>query len=133
MNTEKVTRDRKLEERAKRLFEESVSALDAQTRSKLTRARHRALEEFDKTAPSWTAQWLPAGAVAAGILAIGVLWQEPPPRVVGGGDFNVAATTDLEILMGDEELDMIQELEFYAWLDEQAALSPQGSVEDGVG
>lgn len=133
MNTENVKADRELEERAKLLFDESVSALDARTRSKLTQARYRALEELDKTAPAWTSRWLPAGAVAAGILAVMVLWQGSPPGVPDAGDFNVAATTDLEILMGSEELEMIEELEFYAWLDEQAELSPGDSVEDGVG
>lgn len=133
MNTENVKADRELEERAKLLFDESVSALDAHTRSKLTQARYRALEELDKTAPAWTSRWLPAGAVAAGLLAVMVLWQGSPPGVPDAGNFNVAAATDLEILMGSEELEMIEELEFYAWLDEQAELSPGDSVEDGVG
>lgn len=26
--------------------------------------------------------------------------------------------TDLEMLLGDDELEMLEELEFYAWLDE---------------
>ena len=35
---------------------------------------------------------------------------------VADGNFDVAAVTDLEILLGEEELDLIEELEFYAWL-----------------
>ena len=47
--------------------------------------------------------------------------------------FDVVALSDLEILLGDEELDMIQELEFYAWLDEQAEIVPADGTEGGVG
>jgi hypothetical protein len=39
-----------LEERARELFEESVERLDARTRSKLTQARNRALDEAKKGA-----------------------------------------------------------------------------------
>ena len=35
--------------------------------------------------------------------------------------------------MGEEELDMVEELEFYAWLDEQAELTSGQIVEDGIG
>ena len=39
---------------------------------------------------------------------------------------------DLELLLAEEELDMIEELEFYAWLDDSGELE-QGSMTDGVG
>lgn len=133
MDTDNVREDRELEERTKLLFDESVSALDAETRSKLTRARYTALEALGtSSAPMWRPRWIPAGAVAAGVLAVMVLWQgQPAPPEAQ--TFDVAAVNDLEILLGDEELDMIQELEFYAWLDEQADLAPADSAEGGVG
>jgi len=134
MNTDNVSEDRALEERTKLIFDESVSALDAQTRSKLTRARYRALEELPgRSAPGWRAWWIPAGAVAAGVLAVMLLWQGQPPVAPEAQTFDVAALSDLEILLGEEELDMIQELEFYAWLDEQAEIAPADSAEGGVG
>jgi len=134
MDTDNVREDRELEERTKLLFDESVSALDAETRSRLTRARYAALEELEtSSAPMWRPWWMPAGAVAAGVLAVMVLWQGQPPGSPEAQGFDVAAVSDLDILLGDEELGMIQELEFYAWLDEQAELAPPNSGEGGVG
>lgn len=134
MNTDNVREDRALEERTKLLFDESVSSLDAQTRSKLTRARYRALEELETSkAAGWRPQWIPAGVVAAGVLTVIMLWQGQPAVSPETQTFDVAAVNDLEILLGDEDLDMLQELEFYAWLDEQAEIAPADSAEGGVG
>ena len=134
MNTDNVSEDRALEERTKLLFDESVASLDAQTRSKLTRARYRALEELEASAPAgWRQQWMPAGVVAVGVLAVIMLWQGQPAVSPETQAFDVAALNDLEILLGDEDLDMLQELEFYAWLDEQAEIAPADSAEGGVG
>ncbi len=121
------------EERTKLLFEQSVATLDGQTRSKLTQARYRALEELaGKRQVIWSRSWLPAGAVAAVALMSLMLWQGQITPVADGG-FDVAAVTDLEILLGEEELDMIEELEFYAWLEEQAELTSGEIVENGIG
>ena len=134
MKTDNVREDRELEDRAKLLFDESVAALDAETRSKLTRARYRALEGREaKAASAWGPTWVPAGAVAAGVLAAMVLWQGQPSVSTDPQSFDVAAVSDLEILLGDEELEMIAELEFYAWLDELGEIAPTGNAEGGVG
>jgi hypothetical protein len=61
-----------------------------------------------------------------------MLWQGQMAPVADGG-FDVAAATDLEILLGEEELELIEELEFYAWLEEQAELTSGEIVEDGIG
>ena len=133
MNTETVRKDRDFEERAKLLFDQSVAALDGETRSKLTQARYRALEELAGRPRSvWSRSWLPAGAAAA-VAVLSVTFWQGQMATVGDGAFDVAAVTDLEILLGEEELDMIEELEFYAWLDEQAELSSGQIVEDGIG
>ena len=53
---------RDFEERTKLLFEQSVAALDGQTRSKLTQARYRALEELaGKPQAIWSRFWLARG------------------------------------------------------------------------
>ncbi len=55
MNTGDVMKKRELEERTKRTFDESVSALDAETLSKLTQARYKALEQLRKnSANTWS-------------------------------------------------------------------------------
>lgn len=137
MKTDNVSEDRAVEERTKLLFDESVSSLDPQTRSKLTQARYRALEELEGSAPAapagWRPRWIPAGVLAAGVLVVVMLWQGQPAVSPETPAFGVAALSDLEIILGDGDLGMLQELEFYAWLDEQAEIVTPESAEGGVG
>ena len=134
MKTGNVSDDRALEERTKLLFDESVSSLDPQTRSKLTQARYRALEELEGSAPAgWRPRWIPAGVLAAGVLVVVMLWQGQPAVSPDIPAFDVAALSDLEIILGDGDLGLLQELEFYAWLDEQAEIVTPESAEGGVG
>ena len=134
MKTDNVSDDRALEERTKLLFDESVSSLDPQTRSKLTQARYRALEELEGSAPAgWRPRWIPAGVLAAGVLVVVMLWQGRPSVSPETPAFDVAALSDLEIILGDGDLELLQELEFYAWLDEQAEIVTPESAEGGVG
>jgi hypothetical protein len=118
------------ERRTKRVFDESVAALDGATRSRLTQARHRALagrEPKRRIGPRWLL--VPAGTLAAAALVAWLtLWQAPPVS-----DTNLQATelTDLEILLAEEDLEMLdEELEFYGWLEEQPEFADAG---DGVG
>lgn len=102
-------------DKARALFDESVERLDARTRSKLTQARNRALDEVKKGARRrWI--WAPAGGFAvAAVLAVGVvLWQDRTPQQPGA-----AAIEDLEIVADSENIELLQDVEFYAWLDEQ--------------
>ncbi len=134
MKTDNVSGDRAVEERTKLLFDESVSSLDPQTRSKLTQARYRALEELEGSAPAgWRPRWIPAGVLAAGVLVVVMLWQGQPAVSPDTPAFDVAALSDLEIILGDGDLGLLQELEFYAWLDEQAEIVTPESAEGGVG
>ena len=104
-----------LEHKARALFEDSVERLDARTRSKLTQARNRALDEVRKGAARRRWIWAPAGGFAlAAVVAVGVVLgpgraQPPSP----------AALEDLEIVADSDNLELLQDVEFYAWLDEQ--------------
>jgi hypothetical protein len=116
------------ERRAKRVFDDSVAALDGATRSRLTQARHRALDEqADGRDRRWLSTLVPAGAAAAmALVAWLVVVQPPPPEVVQD-----ASLGDLEILLGEEDLEMLdEELEFYGWLEEQPEFANAG---DSVG
>ena len=98
------------QKRAQALFEDSVERLDAGTRSKLTQARNRALDEVKQGATRrW--MWAPAGGFAvAAVIAVGVvLWPGRAPQPE-------AAIDDLEIAA---DSGLLQDVEFYAWLDEQ--------------
>jgi hypothetical protein len=115
--------DQAFRRRTKQLFDDSTARLDAATRSRLTRARHRALEELTPAARAWRFALLPAGAVAgAALVAWLVVWQTPPPAAEAG--LQVATLSDLEILLGEEDLEMLdEEIDFYGWLEEQPEFS----------
>ena len=119
--------DSKFERRTKRAFDDSVAALDAATRSKLTQARYRALEEQTSARDrGFRSSLLPAGTVAAtALVAFLVVWQATPPAPVP----QAAALGDLEILLGEEDLEMLdEEIEFYGWLEEQPEFANVDSV-----
>jgi hypothetical protein len=123
--------ERELERRSKIEFDRSVGALDAATRSKLTQARHRALEELGVGRGVWRWSWAPAaGAVA--LAAWLTLWQGHAPVEPAVQPTSLA---DLEIVLGDDELDMLNEdLDFYAWLESQPGFeAPPAPTKDGVG
>jgi hypothetical protein len=74
------------------------------------------------------------GAVATVVAIVGsfVLLQGAPERAE---PLQAAALGDLEMLLDEEELEMIEELEFYAWLEEQPEFdsAPEDAADDGVG
>jgi hypothetical protein len=116
------------EQSAKRAFDESVEALDAATRSRLTQARYRALEEL-KPARRVAWQWslAPVGTAAAAALAVWLTIGQPPPAT----DLQGTSLSDLELLLAEEDLEMLdEELDFYGWLEEQPEFA---SADDGVG
>jgi hypothetical protein len=117
MSDQKLVRDG-FEQRTKEMFDEGVASVDAATRSRLTRARHRALEELAPARSRWRWSVLPAGGVAAAAVLAAVLFIHP--RVPGEGGLQASSLGDLEILLGDEDLQMLDEdMEFYGWLEEQ--------------
>jgi hypothetical protein len=112
--------------RTKTLFDESVQGLDAATQSRLTQSRHRALAEIATgtgfgrwNLGQWNLgqrnQWgVPlAGVAAAAVFAV-VLWRGDPQV-----DELVPPTSvaDFEILLDQETFEMLQDLEFYSWMD----------------
>jgi hypothetical protein len=117
-----------LERRTKRVFDDSVAALDAATRSRLTQARYRALAERTSARGGWRWSLVPAGTLAATALVVWfTVWQAPP----ASDAVQTASLGDLEILLGDEDLEMLsEELEFYGWLEEQPEFADGG---DSVG
>ena len=107
--------DKRLEESAKALFDDSVARLDAATLSKLNQSRQAALAELadDSPARQWI-RWMPATGVAtAALVAIVVLRGPVPTDVPLASDPTII---DFEILMGEDALEMIEELEFYSWI-----------------
>ena len=110
------TNDKRLEENAKALFDDSVARLDAATLSKLNQGRQAALAELadESLAKQWV-RWMPATGVAtAALVAIVVLRGPSQIDVPFASDPTI---NDFEILIGDDALEMIEDLEFYSWID----------------
>jgi hypothetical protein len=119
-------------EKAGTLFKESADSLDGQAQSRLNRSRQAALAELDSGAVAvnrWT-QWAPAaGAAAVAVVAVVMMSSNPrmEPTISPGAAQPVG---DFELLMADDSFDMLQDLEFYSWIDIDAEL--ESDLETGA-
>jgi hypothetical protein len=125
-------RDEALERRARELFDASVESLDAETRSRLARARRAAVTELEsRRRPAWQ-WWVPAAVAASAALVAVLVWRAPEeaaPEVAQS--VNGDAVDAFELVAAGEDLDLVAEdLAFYEWLDEVAPdeLDRQGST-----
>ena len=124
-----------LEERSRALFHDSVEDLDFALRSRLTQARHAAIEAAATGRRSWFSRFgmlTPVAGVTAAAILGAFLWLGSPvsqrPATLADG----AASTleDLEIVASAEEgggdaLDMLQDdIDFYDWADKSANSGP---------
>ncbi|WP_313919871.1 hypothetical protein [Tahibacter sp.] len=97
-------------EQARALLDASTRRLDASTLSRLNRARQRALDAA--AAPRTALHWPRRLAIAASLLlAVAIWWPGSTPPAVA-----TLSPEDAELL-AEGELEMTDELEFYAWLD----------------
>ena len=117
--------EKELTTQAKALFDDSVERLDAATLSRLNQARQKALQEIRETGSGgeW-ARWVPAGGLAAAAVVAVVVWQGVP---VEHSAPPAGIATDFEIILSEDSLDMLEDLEFYSWVD-MASLDPEGDV-----
>lgn len=109
------------EERARELLEQSSARTDGRTQSRLTQARHAALERLQRPArPRWFAL-VPAGAAAgAAVLAV-VMWGGRPGNEGGEGTVPIvqgaSPVDDMELLTDADAAYIVdgEDLEFYEW------------------
>jgi hypothetical protein len=101
-------------------------ALDGATRSRLRQARARAIESRGSRrwlALPWPGGWRPAAGVLAAsalaLLAVPALMQRGPLPETAGVSASIGAVDDLEIVLNVENLEMIEDLEFFEWLTTQ--------------
>ena len=121
-----------VERKTKALFDDSVARTDAATQSRLNRARQRAMAELD-TGRHWSGAWLPAGVAAAAAVVLVTVMLGRTPDVGSELEATVTTDTDLQMLLTTDDLELIEELEFYAWLDEQPELKDPMQEDNGVG
>ena len=106
------------EKRTRALLEESSGRLDGRTLSRLTQARHAALDQQQKSARARWWRWsVPAGAAAA-VLAV-VIWVGHPPAVEAPASLaNLKSVDDFELLTDADAPDFVddgEDVEFYEW------------------
>jgi hypothetical protein len=114
------------ERRAREVLEQSVADLDGRTRSKLTRARHAALAEVGGHAKRYRWQWLvPAGGLATVALVAIVIVAN---RNHVAGHEPSGALEDFEIVAQDENMDMLRDVDFYAWIDTEGQAAQDSGI-----
>ncbi len=104
--------DEEFSRQAREAFDASVDRLDAATLSKLNQGRHAALAELDRPVRQWARWGVPATGVAAAVAIAVMVLQSPAPV-----NELPTAVTDMEILLGEDSIEMLEELEFYSWID----------------
>jgi len=111
-----------LEARARQVLRDSVEYLDARTVSRLTRARHAALQQLPQRRVQWLRRTLvPVGSAVAAVFVAIVLWTGPMSRLNRASpEF---APEDMEMITDEENLDLVRELDFYSWVGSQSELA----------
>jgi hypothetical protein len=115
-----------LEARAKSVFDESVENVDGRTRSALTQARHAALAELAdrKHSRAWRV-WGPLSGATAAVLVLAVMFGPIWTTTQAPPDSGAMPFEDFDIVADAENLELLEDLDFYAWLDSVEAL-PSG-------
>ena len=122
------------EQKTRELFDAEVEGLDAATRSKLNRARQRALTELDRPGIALLRTPLPQAAAAAiAVAAVGGLLfmrggvETPVPTA------EIGVASDIEILLAEDDIEFLEEIEFYAWLEAQPEFEALAESLEGAG
>jgi hypothetical protein len=88
----------------------------------------KAKQLFDESVEG--VQWAPAAGIAAAAVVAVVLWTGSPPV----DELTPSASaTDFEILLTEESFEMLEDLEFYSWIDLDEDADETVEAEDIVG
>jgi hypothetical protein len=121
--------DEALVARACAAVEREASQLDATTQGKLRAARRAALDALAPPRAGPQPAWLPVGAAATiALVAVGVGLSTRAPVPAAA----IEPASEFEVLLGEDDPALYdEELEFYAWLDEQPVAPPPASDDAG--
>jgi len=106
------------EKRTQEVLDESTSRLDGRTLSRLTQARHAALDQLQQPTRHWWRSYVPAGAAAAVAVLAVVLWTGNPAVDTGAVASTGSPVEDIDLLADADAPDFIdggEDLEFYEW------------------
>ena len=104
-------------ERSLALLDQSVDAIDASTLSRLARARQHALARRHSQRRIWIG-FGAVGAAAVLVLAFGMTRHAARPGVAPTPVASARAQAD-DIAIDDDNAELYDDLDFYAWLDAQ--------------
>jgi hypothetical protein len=109
------------EQRSRELLQQSAEQLDGTTRSRLTQARHAALDAIkQRQRKGMGGYWLlPATGAAAAVVAV-LFVQQPAPEQVAittPTSSPVAVIDAMDIVTAEDSLEFYRDVDFYAWLD----------------
>jgi hypothetical protein len=71
--------------------------------------------------------WMPAAGLGAAALAA-ILFALPMSHRERALPAPVASAEDMAMLLNSEDLDMIENMDFYSWMDSEAAMEVSGDV-----
>lgn len=114
MNNEyRTDDDMRIVQTAVDALDQSVEHLDGHTLSRLNQARQHALEQAGRPRLPH-AHWLKAGAVAAVLLTLINGW-----LMFTATDSQPINSEDFELIVVNEDFELMQDLDFVAWMIEQ--------------
>jgi hypothetical protein len=127
--------DESLEDRSRTLFKDSVGNIDMRVRSRLTQARHAALEAAAAARRRpWLLRasvWTPAaGVTAAAVLGVALWFGSPLGHHAMIASDNPTAFEDLDIVASSDDgsgdaMDMLQDdVDFYDWANKAESSGP---------
>ncbi|HEY5808179.1 MAG TPA: hypothetical protein VIT67_09445, partial [Povalibacter sp.] len=90
--------------------------LNGNIRSRLTQVRHQALEEADASR-SRRRFWIPAAGLTAAALMATIVVMPYIKKERSGLPESFAAADDMAMLLNSDELELIEDMDFYAWMD----------------
>ena len=94
-------------------LDESIEHLDAHTLSRLNQARHHALAQAEKPR-LFNPQWLKAATAAVLLVTVINGWQ-----FFSASNIQQMNTDEIEMVMANEDFELIQDLDFVAWMIEE--------------
>lgn len=103
----------------RRDLDDASANLDAGIRSRLTKARHAALDQ-KSARPAWLSGWYVKSAAALAataclVLALSITLNHAPDSGKGSG------LEDMDLLTASDQLELYEDLEFYAWLADEGS------------
>jgi hypothetical protein len=98
--------------RVRDVLDAGDAALDDRVRAELAAARRNAVNALDVRRPSTIGRWIPASAAACTLIAVGMFsWSVRLPTL--------PVYDDAEAAEAAQELDLLDDIEFVAWMVEQ--------------